>query len=344
MASRLSYLLWQSMPDDVLFAAAELDALRTDAEVAAQARRMLADPKARRVYQFFEQWLDLDELSAMDRDDDVYPAFEDALPGLLADEARAFVDHVLWEEDGSFQTLMTAPYSFLNADLASHYGISGVRGDALQQVQTPGRAGILTLGGVVSVHDKATRSSIVLRGLRVRTELLCQVVGAPPPDIVVDLPEIEPGLPQSARLEQHRAEPLCASCHEMMDPLGLPFESFDAIGRLRSEDEQGNPVETAGAITGTVASDTDVADAIELSARLAESKDVRDCFARQAFRFFYGRGETTDDRCSIDQLVTAFERSDYSIQELLAARTPTDAFLYRPTTVAGGEAPRVADP
>jgi hypothetical protein len=334
MASRLSYLLWQSMPDEALFTAAAQDALRTDAEVAAQARRMLADPKAKRVYQFFEQWLDLDELPAMDRDGDVYPDFEAALPGLLADEARAFVDHVLWEADGSFDTLMTAPYSFLNADLASHYGIAGVSGDAFQQVDTPGRAGILTLGGVVSVHDKATRSSIVLRGLRVRTELLCQVVGAPPPDIVVDLPEIEPGLPQSTRLEQHRTEPLCASCHEMMDPLGVPFEGFDAIGRLRSEDEQGNPVETAGAITGTDTSDADVADAIELSARLAESKEVRDCFAKQAFRFFYGRGETADDRCSVDQLVSAFEQSDYSIQELLVALTQTDAFLYRPTTVA----------
>jgi hypothetical protein len=332
MASRLSYLLWQSMPDDALFAAAEQDALDTDAEVAVQARRMLADPKAKRVYQFFEQWLDIDELPAMDRDRDVYPEFEAALPGLLADEARAFVDHVLWEEGGSFDTLMTAPYSFLNANLASHYGIDGVSGDAFQQVQTPGRAGILTLGGVVSVHDKATRSSIVLRGLRVRTELLCQLVGAPPADIVVDLPEIEPGLPQSTRLEQHRTQPLCASCHDQMDPLGVPFESFDAIGRLRSEDEQGNPVETAGAITGTASSDADVTDAIELSARLSESKEVRDCFARQAFRFFYGRGETADDRCSLAQLTTAFEASNYSIQELLVALTQTDAFLYRPTT------------
>ncbi|HMI89777.1 MAG TPA: DUF1592 domain-containing protein [Polyangiales bacterium] len=333
MASRLSFLLWQSMPDEELFAAAEQDALVSDADVAAQARRMLADPKAKRVYQFFEQWLDVDELPAMERDLELYPDYDAALPELLAQETRAFVDHVLWEGDGELGTLLTAPYSFANATLAEHYGLSGVSGDDFVQVDTPGRAGVLTLGGVVSVHDKPTRSSIVLRGLRVRTELLCQVVGAPPADIVVDLPEIAPGMPQSKRLEMHRAEPLCAGCHNLMDPLGVPFESFDATGRLRTEDEQGNPVQTAGAISYTPSSDAKVADAIELSARLAESDEVRACFATQAFRFFYGREEGDADSCSIKQLVSAFEQSNYSIQELLVALTQTDAFLYRPAGV-----------
>jgi hypothetical protein len=333
MASRLSFLLWQSMPDAELFQLAEQDALVTDAEVAAQARRMLADPKAKRVYQFFEQWLDVDELPAMERDSELYPDYDPALPGLLAQETRAFVDHVLWEGGGELGTLLTAPYTFANATLAEHYGLSGVSGSAFARVDTPGRAGVLTLGGVVSVHDKPTRSSIVLRGLRVRTELLCQVVGAPPADIVVDLPEIAPGMPQSKRLEMHRAEPLCASCHNMMDPLGVPFESFDATGRLRTEDEHGNPVATAGAISHTETSDAPVADAIELSARLAESDEVRACFATQAFRFFYGREEGDADSCSIAQLIGAFERSNYSIQELLVALTQTDAFLYRPTSV-----------
>jgi len=333
MASRLSFLLWQSMPDAALFEAAEQDALATDADVAAQARRMLADPKAKRVYQFFEQWLDVDELPAMERDLELYPDYDPGLPALLAQETRAFVDHVLWEGGGDFATLLTAPYTYANAALAEHYGLSGVSGSDFVQVDTPGRAGVLTLGGVVSVHDKPTRSSIVLRGLRVRTELLCQVVGAPPADIVVDLPEIAPGMPQSKRLEMHRAEPLCAGCHNLMDPLGEPFESFDATGRLRTEDEQGNPVQTAGAISHTLTSDATVADAIELSAKLAASDEVRACFATQAFRFFYGREEGDADSCSIKQLVSAFEQSNYSIQELLVALTQTDAFLYRPTSV-----------
>jgi len=333
MASRLSFLLWQSMPDDALFEAAAQNKLSTDAEVAAQARRMLADPKAKRIYQFFQEWMDVDELPAMDRNTDVYPEYKDSLPDLLAQEAKAFVDDVIWNGAGDFKTLMTAPYSFVNAELATHYGLSGVTGTNFRRVDTPGRGGFLSLGGVVSVHDKATRSSIVLRGLRIRTEVLCQVVGAPPADIVVDLPEVAPGLPQAERLKQHRTQELCASCHDKMDPLGVPFENFDAMGRLRTEDEQGNPVTTAGAITFTQASDATVANANELSTKLAESKEVRECFSRQAFRFFYGRGEAAADNCSISQLNAAFEKSSFSIKELLVALTQTDAFLYRPTSV-----------
>ena len=334
MASRLSFLLWQSMPDAALFDAAANNQLGTDAEVAAQARRMLADPKAKRVYQFFQEWLDVDELNAMDRDKSVYPTYTDKLQDLLAQEAKAFVDDVVWNGAGDFKTLLTAPYSFVNAELATHYGISGVTGTNFRKVDTPGRGGFLTLGGVVSVHDKPTRSSIVLRGLRVRTEVLCQIVGAPPADIVLDLPEVAPGLPQAMRLEQHRTQELCASCHNKMDPLGVPFESFDAMGRLRTQDEEGNPVVTAGTIgyiPGTA--DIPVANANELSAALADSKDVRECFTKQAFRFFYGRGESADDACSLTQLNSAFEKTNYSIQELLVALTQTDAFLYRPTSV-----------
>jgi hypothetical protein len=333
MASRLSYLLWQSMPDQVLFDAAANNQLGTDAEIAAQARRMLADPKAKRVYQFFQEWMDVDELSAMERDEGVYPSYTDKLPGLLAQEAKAFVDDVLWNGAGDFKTLMTAPYSFVNAELATHYGISGVTGTNFRKVDTPGRGGFLTLGGVVSVHDKPTRSSIVLRGLRVRTEILCHIVGAPPADIVLDLPEVAPGLPQAKRLEAHRTEALCASCHDKMDPLGVPFENFDAMGRLRTMDEEGNAVATAGAITHTTSPDVSVANASELSSALADSKEVRECFTKQAFRFFYGRGEAQADSCSLAQLNSAFEKTNYSIPELLVSLTQTDAFLYRPTSV-----------
>jgi hypothetical protein len=333
MASRLSYLIWQSMPDQVLFDAAAANQLGTDAEIAAQARRMLADPKAKRVYQFFQEWMDVDELPAMERDNGVYPSYTDKLPGLLAQEAKAFIDDVLWTGAGDFKTLMTAPYSFVNAELATHYGISGVTGTNFRKVSTPGRGGFLTLGGVVSVHDKPTRSSIVLRGLRVRTEILCHIVGAPPADIVLDLPEVAPGLPQAKRLEAHRTEALCASCHDKMDPLGVPFENFDAMGRLRTMDEEGNPVETAGAITHTDSPDVTVANASELSSALADSKEVRECFTKQAFRFFYGRGEAQADTCSLAQLNSAFEKSNYSIPELLVSLTQTDAFLYRPTSV-----------
>ncbi|HMJ15185.1 MAG TPA: DUF1592 domain-containing protein [Polyangiaceae bacterium] len=336
MASRLSYLLWQSMPDATLFEAAEAGKLATDAEVAEQARRMLQDPKARRVYQFFDEWLDLDELPAMQRDTDTFAGYSNALPGLFAQEAKSFIEHVLWNEGGDVKQLFTAPYTFVNADLARHYGISGVTGTEFQRVNAPaGRAGLLGLGGVLSVHDKPTRTSIVLRGLRVRTDLLCQTIGAPPADVVLDLPEVSAGVPQRQSLEQHRADPTCAQCHNRLDPIGIVFENFDALGRLRTEDELGNPIDTRGEITNTRDANGAVANAIELSARLADSQEVRECLTRQTFRFFYGRGEKTEDSCSLKQLDTAFEKSNYSIQDLLVALTQTDAFLYRPTTTSG---------
>jgi hypothetical protein len=335
MASRLSYLLWQSMPDSTLLQAAAAGELGTAAEVEAQARRMLADPRAKRVYQFFEQWLDVDRLANIERDTNVFPAYTDALPGLLEQETKAFIEDVLWNQNGDFETLMTAPSSFLNADLATHYGVTGPTGTAFESTPMPGRAGIFTQAGVLTVHDKPTRTSIVLRGLKIRTDFLCQTVGAPPADIVVDLQEITAGISQKDRLAAHREQALCASCHDKMDPLGLVFENFDAIGRTRTVDEYGNPIDTSGEITFTRESDGPVANATELAAALAKSPEVQDCFATQSFRFFYGRAESKADACSLAQLSTAFEKSNHSIVELLVALTQTDAFLYRRTGTAG---------
>jgi hypothetical protein len=335
MASRLSYLIWQSMPDAELFDAAAQGKLGSAGEVAAQARRMLADPKAKRVYQFFEEWLDLDRLPTIERNTSVFPEYLPNSPALFAEETKTFIEHVLWKQNGDFQMLMTAPFSFLNSDLAQHYGVSGPAGSTFEQVSMPGRAGIMTQAGVLTVHDKPTRTSIVLRGLKVRTDFLCQTVGAPPADIVVDLPEITAGISQKERLAQHREDDLCASCHNKMDPLGLVFENFDALGKTRTVDELGNLIETAGEITYTRQSDGPVADATELAAALAASPEVRDCFTTQTFRFFYGRSEGKADACSLSQLSDAFEKSNHSISELLVALTQTDAFLYRRPNTGG---------
>jgi hypothetical protein len=296
---------------------------------------MLADPKAKRVYQFFEEWLDLDRLPTIERNTSVFPEYLPNSPALFAEETKTFIEHVLWKQNGDFQMLMTAPFSFLNSDLAQHYGVSGPAGSTFEQVSMPGRAGIMTQAGVLTVHDKPTRTSIVLRGLKVRTDFLCQTVGAPPADIVVDLPEITAGISQKERLAQHREDDLCASCHNKMDPLGLVFENFDALGKTRTVDELGNLIETAGEITYTRQSDGPVADATELAAALAASPEVRDCFTTQTFRFFYGRSEGKADACSLSQLSDAFEKSNHSISELLVALTQTDAFLYRRPNTGG---------
>ncbi len=333
MASRLSYLLWQSMPDAELFQAAADQKLGSKAEIAAQARRMLADPKAKRVRQFFEEWLDVDTASSMQRDSDVFPEWKPALGELFREETRAFVDHVLWDEGGDFMALLTAPYSFLNAELAQHYGVSGPKGSAFELVPMPGRAGVFTQAGVVTAHDRQTRTAIVTRGLKIRTDFLCQTIGSPPNDVIPVLKELSAQKTQKQRLEEHRANSACAACHDLTDPIGVVFESFDALGRSRSVDEFGVPVDTKSELGHTQDADGPVADATELASRLAQSEEVRQCFATQAFRFFYGRAEADEDTCSQKQLFTAFEKSSYSITELFVALTQTDAFLYRPTVV-----------
>jgi len=328
LASRLSYLIWQSMPDQALLDAAERGELGEKQQVEAQARRLLKDPKASRLLEYFDQWLDTDRLSALDRDVDVYPGIAENLPELLQNETHAFVSHLLQSPNGSLSELLTAQYSFLNADLAKHYGVTGPTGAAYERVEMPGRAGVLTQGMLLS-HDKPTRTSIVRRGLKVRLDLLCEKVPAPPNNVQLNLEALGPGLTQRERLEKHRTDASCSGCHTLMDPLGVVFEGFDAVGRARSVDEAGKPVDTTSSISATRDMDGPVASPVELGQALAQSQEVRDCYVTQSFRFFYGRDYTSADQCSMAQLLIAFRDSQQSLAELIVALSQTDQFLYR---------------
>ncbi len=332
MASRLSYLIWQSQPDAELTRAAAADELRTPEQIETQVRRMLADDKSERLFEYFDQWLDTDILSSMKRDKEVYPDVVSGLPELLREETRTFVKTLFANPSGSFGELFTANYSYVNGALAEHYGVSGVSGGEFVKVDMPGRSGVLTQGMLLT-RDKATRTSIVRRGLKVRTDLLCELVPAPPPNVNLDLEGLGDGLSQRDRLELHRTQPGCAGCHELMDPLGVVFESFDAVGRFRTTDEDGQPVDTSSTITSTQDADGPVANAAELGQRLAQSEEARACYVLQNFRFFYGRDKTDADRCSMASLSVAFKESGYSLSELVVALSQTDAFRYRPVIV-----------
>jgi hypothetical protein len=332
-ANRLSYLIWQSMPDEALFDAADEGALADKKQIEAQARRMLQDPKATRLLEYFDQWLDTDRLSALDRDANVYPDMPANLPELLQNETHELVRYLLESPTGSLSELLSAPYTFVNGDLARHYGVTGPTGAAYERVFMPGRSGILTQGMLLA-HDKPTRSSIVRRGLKIRLDLLCDRVPAPPNDVQLNLEALGDGLTQRERLEQHRTEPSCAGCHTLMDPIGVVFEGFDAMGRARSEDESGEAVDTSSAITATRDLNGPVADAAALGQALANSQQVRDCYVTQSFRFFYGRDYTSADQCSMAELSIAFRDSKQSLSELIVALTQTDQFLYRPAPEA----------
>ncbi|HEY3256222.1 MAG TPA: DUF1588 domain-containing protein, partial [Polyangiaceae bacterium] len=271
------------------------------------------------------------------RDATLYPDLDPNLVPLLQQETRSFVTSVLARPEGNLSDLFTAPYTYANASLAKHYGLSGPVGSDFVRVDAPGRAGVLTQGMMLA-RDKPTRTSIVRRGLKVRLDVLCELVPAPPPNVnlTLDTTNTEK-LTQRARLEQHRVDPSCAGCHNLMDPVGVVFEGFDAVGRPRSTDEQGAAVDTTSTISQTKDANGPASNPAQLGQLLAQSEEVRACYVTKSFRFFYGRDTGPADACSLAQLAQSFKGKAYSLSELLIALTRTDAFLYLP--VQSPEAP-----
>jgi len=335
-ATKLSYLLWSTMPDEELFAVAAAGGLDTPDAVAAQARRMLEDPRARgAVRRFVTQWLHLD-VAGVEKDPELYPEFDDALRESMAASIERFLDHVVWEQNGSLTELLTADYAFVDERLAAVYGVEGVTGDELVRVELDGmeRRGLLTHPGLMSVLSLPNQSSPVERGAFVRQQLFCQFLPPPPEGLVVVPPDPDPTMSTRDRFIAHREDPACAGCHRLMDPIGFGFEHYDAIGAFRLSEENGQPVDARGELVET---DTDgnFEGAVELTDRLAESEMVRRCVTQQWFRFTFGRIESAEDQCMLDDVYASFEASNWDIREALVALTRTDAFLYRRTTEVG---------
>ncbi len=332
LAQRLSFFIWHSAPDAALLAAAAEGRLQTAEDVAREAKRMLSDPRGTRFLHFFEEWLDVDKLGTYTREAAAFGSLPDDLPALLREETRAVVRHVMFEaeEKPTLQSLLTADFTFANDRLAAHYGLSAVHGASFQKVaQPPGRIGVWMLGGPLSSHDKPTRTSIVNRGIRVRTALLCHNIPAPPDDVSLTLGPIDQTASQADRLAEHRTNPSCAGCHGLIDPLGQAFENVDGVGRLRTEDEAGRPVDTRGHVTSTRDADGAVTDGAHLMERLAQSEQVRSCFATQLFRYAFGREEREWDACTQKQVWERFEASGFDLRELVIGIVTSDAFLYR---------------
>ena len=341
IATRLSYLIWASGPDDELLDAAERGELGSKAQIAARARQMLASPKARAaVSNFVSQWTGARRLDITTKDAAHFPEFTTEARAAMAAELSAFVDHVMWEGDHSLASLLTAPIGFVNEPLARIYGVTVPPGGSggLQRVDLPpeqGRAGLLTQAGFLSVQGHPDQTSPVLRGKFVRSMLLCQPPPPPPPDADISPPDVGAGLTARDRAATHlEAGGGCYTCHQLMDPIGLAFESFDAIGRHRLT-EASQSIDVQGEIVG--ATDEGLAGEFygvrELAEKLAQSSTVRDCVATQWFRFASGRLEAEqEDACSLGSLRQAFEASGGDLQELVVAITQTDAFLHRPPT------------
>jgi Protein of unknown function (DUF1592)/Protein of unknown function (DUF1588)/Protein of unknown function (DUF1587)/Protein of unknown function (DUF1595)/Protein of unknown function (DUF1585) len=329
-ASRLSYFLWGSMPDADLFAAAESGKLATKEDIAAQARRMLDEPRAREATgDFHQQWLHYDRIASVGKDAALFPAWSSSVGQLMRAETSAFIDHVVFEEGGDLHALLTAPYSFMNKDLAAFYGVPGPAGDGFERVDLDPtqRAGILTTGTLLTINAHSNQTSPVHRGKLVRERFFCAQMPPPPKNVDITVPEPKPGSTARERFAEHSQNQACKGCHELMDGIGFGFENYDAVGRYRAE-EDGQAIDASGSIA---ASDVDGTfdGAVEMSKKLASSHQVERCYTTQWFRYAYGRGESPEDACTLAALGDQFADTGGDIKELIVALTQTDAFLYR---------------
>jgi hypothetical protein len=338
MASRLSYFFWNTMPDIGLFEAAAADELRTPEQIEAQARRLLGAERARLAFRTFHtEWLNLSEVLGVrhnGKDETLFPDYTDAVPPELLEETLSFLDYAIFEQEASLAELLTANYTRLNQHSAAFYGLDdGPSTDAFETVElAPDRsAGFLTQAGLLMAHSTTQLSSPIHRGLFVRTNLLCQPPPAPPPDVPPP-PTIDRTKTTREQYAAHSDNVVCAGCHQLMDPIGLAFENFDAMGRYR-ETEWGQEIDARGELfqiakNGDWYVEAEFEGAPELGAVLANSQQVKECVARQWFRFALGRGETEADACSLHSIDQHFAGADYDVRELLVAIAQTPAFRF----------------
>ncbi len=330
IASRLSYLIWGTMPDAALFDAARDGMLSTAEDTALQARRMLADPRARDgLRAFFRQWLGLDRLAGTQKDTVVYPTWTPEARTSWQRSIDAFIDHVMWEGSATISELFTSPVVYFDPILASMMDVAGPEHDAMTAVNAPAsqRAGILTQPALMALLSPSDQSSPIRRGVFVREKILCYPLDPPPPEVVVQPPDPDPNATTRERFAAHTADPFCAGCHVLIDPLGFGFERYDGLGRYRTV-ENGLPVDATGALTeiDEPSIEGPYDGAVELSQRLAISSVVRSCVAKQAFRFAAGRMEDERDHCTIEELENALAASSGNFKDMFTALAASTAF------------------
>ena len=327
MASRLSYLFWNTTPDDALLAAAESGALLTEEGIHEQAMRLVEDPRAREtVQQFFAQYLDLGRLENVTRDPETYPAWTTSMPIAMRTEVELLIDDLVFRREADVRELFTTRRTFVNDALAALYEVEaeGASEVLYVPVELPAagpRAGLLTLGAFLAMNGHATETSPTLRGKYLRERVLCQEVPAPPDDVDLDLRnEMGEARTLRERLERHREDPACASCHAFIDPPGFLFEHFDSSGAYRTH-ESGYPVDASGDLDGVP-----LESASDLAELLRDDERVPGCIVRQLYRHANGRLERDHEEAALVELERAFADAGYRFKELMIELATSEAF------------------
>lgn len=360
-ANRLSYALWDSMPDAELFAAASRGELAMPAGVEKAARRMLGHPRAKEALdEFVSQWLRFDRLLTASKDRRKYPTFTRETAVAMTEEAKLFVGDLVWN-DRNFMDLYTANYGFVNGELASVYKVSAPAKE-FDKVAFPAgsdRSGVLGQGLFLALTAKPEDSSPTARGLFVREQFLCQHVPDPPANVNTNLPPITEAKPQTNRdrMSEHVSNPSCATCHRLIDPIGFGLEKFDAIGARREKftlqfgggrGEGGGrraapktmdlDIDATGAVAGIAGSEFTTA--TQLGAVMAKSAQCQECVAKQYFRYTSGRLETPADRPVIKKMVDDFKNSNFRFRELIVSIVRSREFPGGTDHVASNHQPR----
>jgi hypothetical protein len=329
LASRLSYFLWSSMPDEELLKLAEQNALRNGNTLKEQIQRMLKDPKGQSFIESFSgQWLQTRNLKLMTPDPKMFPTFDEQLRESMRLETELFFGEIV-RDNHSILDLLDADFTYVNERLAKHYGLTGVTGEQLQRVKLDGnqRAGVLTHASILTLTSNPTRTSPVKRG----KWMLENILGSPPPPPPPGVEELKTDenavLSGSLRqrMEQHRENPSCASCHQKMDPLGFGFENFDAIGSWRTQDGKFD-IDPAGTLPTGESFKTPK----ELRETLKKFKtEFARCLTEKMLTYALGRGLEYYDKCSVDVLMQKLEQDNYRIGGMIEEIVLSDPFQKR---------------
>ncbi|MFP6763752.1 MAG: DUF1592 domain-containing protein [Planctomycetaceae bacterium] len=329
LASRLSYFLWSSMPDDELFRLAGDGKLKEPDTLVAQTKRMLAHDKAQAVVaNFAEQWLNLRMLADVEPAPEIFPEFDEQLRVDMKQETLLLFGEVM-RADRSILDFLDADFTFVNERLAAHYGIPDIRGAAFQKVSLDKRrrAGLLTQASILTITSNPDRTSPVKRGKWIMENILGRQPPPPPPD-VPELQETRKNNPDATlreQLEKHRADPGCAACHRTMDTIGFGFENFDAVGLSRETDGD-HPVDSSGRLP----SGEEFSGPVELVQILRQRKvQFSRCMAEKMLTYAIGRGLSYYDRCAVDEILDRLNRNDYRFSELVLGIVQSKPFLKR---------------
>jgi Protein of unknown function (DUF1588)/Protein of unknown function (DUF1592)/Protein of unknown function (DUF1595)/Protein of unknown function (DUF1585)/Protein of unknown function (DUF1587) len=322
LASKLAYFLWSGPPDKELLDLAENGGLKAAGAVAAQTTRLLAATQINGgMDALFDDYIGLGGLASVEKLPARFPKFTPALAAAMRQETLMDLGHAALSTQ-DFRTVFNSSKTYVNADLAALYGVSGVSGSNFVQLDLPAaRRGLLGNASILSLYAHADVSSPTLRGKFIRNILMCQSIPPPPPDVDTTLPDESKAKTARERLTIHSTNPTCAGCHQLMDPIGLSLENFDAVGAYRTQDN-GETIDASGEIDGVK-----FTGAAGLADALAQSARVPDCVSRMVFRSAWGRLETPADEGFITDLTAAFAGSTYQMRQLFTSAVTAPSFV-----------------